>query len=810
MTTMSKASLLTIVSAMLVAACSPADEHAVERQSALVANYCVDCHNDGERTGDLTLEGLDLADVSAAPELWEHVILKLRGRMMPPADAKQPDTSALDGFASYLETSLDAAAAAHPNPGRKSLHRLNRTEYGNAVRDLLALEIDVTSLLPNDSEAYGFDNIADVLGTDPSLMDRYLSAAWKITNAAIGATDIAAAVSTYKVPSDRSQTDHVEGLPFGTRGGMLVEHYFPVDGEYVIKPKLWRNTVDVVRGTETPHDLEISIDGARLSLTRFGGPEDEREAQMFPGKTADELDARLELRIDVTAGMHDVGVAFAKKSSALRQDILEPFLREKHDPRMDVGIPELDQIVIEGPFVIAGPGDAPSRERIFTCYPQQESEAAACAEQILTGLARRAYRRPLADAERARLMGLYQGEIDAGRGFEAGIQTALAYVLVSPQFLFRAERDPDGIEDGEIYRISDLEMASRLSFFLWSSLPDDELIDLAVAGRLFEPEVLESQVRRMLGDERAAVLARDFAGQWLYLRNLRATTPDLYTFPDFDDNLRQSLLRETELLFENVVSENRPLTELLSADYTFVNERLARHYGIPKIYGDQFRRIEVTDERRRGLLGHASILTLTSYPNRTSPVNRGNYVLKNILGTPPPEPPPNVPALPESTGEQLSMRERMERHRADPACSGCHALMDPIGLVLESYDGIGRFRGRHGERFDTGGGTIHVLRDYGSIDSVVDLREAILSHPERFVHTAVEKLMTYALGRGLEYYDMPTVRAIVRESAADDYRFSSLVMGIVSSEPFQMRMASRDERRTTVAANAQAPRTSSN
>ncbi len=664
-------------------------------------------------------------------------------------------------------------------------------------------------MLPNDSEAYGFDNIADVLGTDPSLMDRYLSAAWKITNAAIGVTDIPSTVSTYRVPSDRSQMDHVEGLPFGTRGGMLIKHYFPVDGVYVVKPKLWRNTVDVARGTETPHDLEISLDGARRGLTRFGGPEDERNAQMFPGKTADELDARFELRLEVTAGMHDVGVTFAKKSSALRQDILQPFLREKHDPRMDVGIPELDQVVIEGPLTVSGSGNAPSREKIFSCYPGPEDDAEACAREILTGIARRAYRRPLIDAEEDRLMTLYRQQVDAERGFEAGIQTALAYVLVAPQFLFRVEQDPEGMAAGEIYRINDLEMASRLAFFIWSSLPDDELLDLAVAGRLLEPDVLESQVRRMLADERANVLAHDFAGQWLYLRNLRATAPDLYTFPDFDDNLRQSLLRETELLFENVIGEDRPLLELLDAGYTHVNERLARHYGLPNIYGDQFRRVSVDDERRKGLLGHASILTLSSYPNRTSPVTRGNYVLTNILGTPPPEPPPNVPALPESTGEQLAMRERMAQHRADPACASCHALMDPIGLVLESYDGIGRWRTEDGgTAIDTRSGTIHVLRDYGEINDIVALREAILSRPERFVHTATEKLLTYALGRGLEYYDMPTVRSIVRNSAADGYRFSSLVVNIVTSDPFQMRMASMYDSSAVAANMSPARRTS--
>jgi hypothetical protein len=792
------------VVSLAAAGCQPSVEQRAATATDLIGRYCTDCHNDAERTGELTLERMALTDVGAHAEVWETVVKKLRGRMMPPAGEPLPEAAATDELVAYLEEQLDLAAAANPNPGTKSLHRLNRTEYGNAIRDLLALDIDASAYLPNDSEAYGFDNIADVLGTDPSLMDRYLSAAWKITSAAMGDTNLAPAVATYRVPPDRSQRDHVAGLPLGTRGGMLVSHHFPVDGEYVIKPKLWRNTVDVVRGTETPHDLEVSLDGAQVSLTRFGGPEDEVPAQMFPGKTADEIDRRFETRVVVTAGQHDVGVAFAKKSSASRLDVLQAFEREKHDARMDVGIPELDQIVIEGPLTIAGAGRSASRERIFTCEPSQEAEAAACAEQILTRLARRAYRRPITDEERERLLELYGTERAKGRAFEAGVQTALAYILVSPQFLFRVEQDPTDAAPGSTYRIGDLELASRLSFFLWSSLPDDELIDAAVAGELSDPVGLERQVERMLADERATTLAKTFASQWLYLRNLRASAPDMYVFPDFDDNLRQSAIRETELLFETIVREDRPLTELLSADYTYVNERLARHYGIANVYGDQFRRIAQTDERRYGLLGHASVLTLSSYPNRTSPVSRGNYVLTNILGTPPPEPPPNVPTLPENTTEKLSMRARMERHRSDPVCASCHQLMDPIGLVLESFDGIGRWRTEdNGEPIVEYGSPIHVLRDFGPINGPVDLRNAILSQPERFVRTATEKLMTYALGRQLTAADMPTARAVVRRAAGDDYRFSSLVLGVVTSDTFQMRIAGERQRETVALDSSQ-------
>ncbi len=783
-----RARILLVVT-LACAGCQPSVEERATAAKNVLDRYCIDCHNDAERTGELTLERVDLGDVGAHAEVWETVVKKLRGRMMPPAGEPLPDAEVTTELVAFLESELDAAAQAHPNPGSKSLHRLNRTEYGNAIRDLLALEIDASALLPNDSEAYGFDNIADVLGTDPSLMDRYLSAAWKITTAAMGDTDIAPAVATYRVPPDRSQADHVEGLPFGTRGGMLVSHYFPVDGEYVIRPRLWRNTVDVVRGTETPHDLEVSLDGARLSLTRFGGPDDEVPAQMFPGKTADEIDARFETRVAVTAGQHGVGVTFAKKSSATRQEVLQPFAREKHDARMDVGIPELDQIVIEGPLSIAGSGRSPSRARIFSCYPANAAEEAPCATEILSTLARRAYRRPITDGERARLVGLYDAERAKGRDFQAGVQTGLAYILVAPQFLFRVEQDPANAAPGTPYRISDLELATRLSFFLWSSIPDDELVNEAAAGNLSKPAELRKQVERMLADERATTLANSFASQWLYLRNLRAAAPDMYAFPDFDDNLRQSAIRETELLFETIVREDRPLTELLSADYTYLNERLARHYGVAGIYGDQFRRVELDDPRRYGLLGHASILTLSSYPNRTSPVSRGNYVLTNILGTPPPEPPPDVPTLPESTTEKLSMRARMERHRADPACAGCHQLMDPIGLVLERYDGIGRRRAEdNGEPVGDYGSPIHVLRDFGPIDGPEDLRAAILSQPERFVRTGTEKLMTYALGRALTAADMPTARAIVRQAADADYRFSAFVLGLVTSEPFQMRI----------------------
>ncbi|MBI2150963.1 MAG: DUF1592 domain-containing protein, partial [Acidobacteria bacterium] len=620
------------------------------------------------------------------------MIRKVRGGMMPPVGMARPEKTALDGLAAHLETAIDKAAAARPNPGRTVLHRLNRAEYGNAIRDLLGLEVDVTAYLPADYEAYGFDNIADVLGISPSLMERYLSAAWKITDLAIGSPNITPTLETFRVRSDLSQNDRIEGLPIGTRGGILIRYNFPLDGEYVIRPKLYRETVNIVRGLEVPHDLEITFEGDRVHLMRFGGGEDERIAYRHPTSGGDEIEKRFEKRLAIKSGPHSIGVAFLKKSSAPTVELLEPFQRERIDPITPVGIPEIDKVTIEGPFNATGSGDSPSRRRIFTCRPGAGGDALTCAKKILSSLARRAYRRPLTDSEMARLVGFYQKEHQKSGNFELGIQQALVFMLVSPQFLFRFELDPANAVPGGIYRISDLELASRLSFFIWSSVPDDQLLDLAIQGKLKNAATLDQQVKRMLADQRARALGSNFAGQWLYLRNLKSHQPDEDVFPDFDDNLRQALQRETELLFESVVLEDRSALDLLNANYTFVNERLAKHYGIPNIYGNQFRRVPVRDESRRGLLGQGSILAITSQANRTSPVLRGKYVLTNILGTPPPEPPANVPPLDETTGKVLSMRERMEQHRRNPACSGCHKLMDPIGLAMENFDGIGRWR----------------------------------------------------------------------------------------------------------------------
>jgi cytochrome c5 len=774
-----------------------APQHAIQAKE-VVDKYCITCHNQRMKAAGLVLDDLDVAKAPEDAQTWEKVIRKVQGGMMPPVGAPRPDKAALDRLVTHLVSSIDSAAAARPNPGRTVLHRLNRAEYGNAIRDLFGLEIDITGHLPPDYEAFGFDNIADVLGVSPSLMERYLSAAWKITDLAIGSPKISPTLETFRVRGDLSQHDHVEGLPIGTRGGILIEHNFPLDGEYVIRPKLYRETVNIVRGLETPHDVEITFDGDRVHLERIGGGEDEREAYLNPTSGGDLIEKRLEKRLAVKAGPHTVAVAFLKKSSAPTVELLEPFQRERIDPITPVGIPEIDKVTVEGPFNVSGSGDSPSRRRILACTPARESEASACARKILSSLARKAYRRPATEAEMSRLMSFYEKARDNGETFDLGVQQSLVFMLVSPQFLFRFELDPANVAAGSIYRISDLELASRLSFFIWSSIPDDQLLNLAVQGRLKNASVLEQQVKRMLADERARALGSNFAGQWLYLRNLRSLSPDEDVFPDFDHNLRSALQRETEMLFESVVLEDRPVVDLLNANYTFINERLARHYRIPNVYGNQFRRVTVTDENRKGLLGHGSILALTSYANRTSPVNRGKYVLTNILGTPPPPPPDNVPPLDERPGRALSMRERMEEHRRNPACSGCHKLMDPIGLALENFDGIGRWRTTDGgvkiESSDT-------LFDGAKVEGPVGLRQAVSSRPEQFARTITEMLLTYGLGRGIEHYDMPVVRSVLKDAARDNYRFSSLVLGIVKSQPFQMKVKSLEESETSTVAD---------
>jgi mono/diheme cytochrome c family protein len=777
---------------------SPVREDVTQR--AMLDKYCVTCHNARTKSGGLVLDK-DAIDVARPPEhaeVWEKVIRKLHGRMMPPQGMPRPDEATLDAFATSLETSLDRAALARPNPGRSPLHRLNRSEYAAAVRDVLALEIDATALLPADDEANGFDNIADVLKVSPSLLEQYLSAARRISALAVGDPATAPVGTVYRVPPDRAQGDHIEGLPLGTRGGILVRHNFPLDATYEFNVVLLQNIVGYVPGLEWPHELEISIDGARVFLAPVGGPEDNKLSDTNLALTKETLDRRLRTRIPVTAGPHAVGVTFLRKNSAQSDEPLQPFTRNLDLQDMN-GVPIINFMQITGPFAATGPGDTPSRRRIFVCSPGTDrpaspradrDEESACARRVLSNVARRAYRRPPSAGELDSLMAFY--ETGRRRGtFDTGIEEALTLVLASPTFLFRAEPDPPRVAAGAIYPVPDYEMASRLAFFLWSTIPDDELMNVAAQGKLTDPVVLEKQVRRMLADPRSSALVDNFASQWLFLRNLQSFVPDSDEFPNFDDNLRQAMRKETSLFFESIMREDRNVLDLLTADYTFVNERLARHYGIPNIYGTQFRRVTLKDENRRGLLGQGAVLAVTSYPNRTSVVLRGKYILENILGTPPPSPPANVPPLKETGegGKPLPLRALMEQHRASATCATCHRVIDPLGFSLENFDATGKWRAKEATGIVDASGQ---LADGTPVDGPVALRKAILKHPEQFVRTMTEKMLTYALGRGLEFYDMPVVRAIVRDAAAQNYHFSSIVLGITKSTPFQMKVKSPD------------------
>jgi len=782
--------------AAAVKAAAPAPRAAADASSSqsVVTRYCITCHNDRTKTGELTLEHADLADVPKSAELWEKAIRKIRAGQMPPAGMPRPDAAALEGFVSYLETSIDRAADASPRPGRTALHRLNRAEYANAIRDLLALEIDSTALLPPDDESSGFDNIADVLTVSPSLMERYLSASWNISRMALGNLKIQPSMVTHRVRPDLSQGQHIEGLPPGTRGGMLVEHTFPVDAEYVIKLRMWRNTFDLMRGMEDPHDIEIAMDGKRLTVVTVGGREDFGTMAENPGTFGAELDRKLTVRLPVKAGTHTLWATTVLKSQAPRDDLIKPFIRTTVDGLDIMGDPSVDRITVEGPFAATSPGDTASRRKILSCKPAAAAQEQACARQILTSLARQAYRKPVDRATTDVLMDFYARGRKTGGTFERGIESALQFVLASPEFLFRIEPDPATTPKG-IYQLGDVALASRLSFFLWSSLPDETLITLAAQGKLRQPAVFEQQVRRMLADPRSKTLVDNFAEQWLHLRNLKNSNPDLGAFPDFDDNLRQAMKEETELFFNSIMREDRSVMDLLNADYTFVNERLARHYGMPNIYGSRFRRVQVPNETRRGLLGQASILTVTSYPNRTSPVERGKWILTNLLGVPPQPPPPNVPTLPEAgaDGKVLSLRERMEKHRANPVCAGCHRSMDPIGFAMENFDGIGRWRVKEDQQPIDATGTLFTG---AKIDGISGLRREIAAHPEVFVGVLTERMLTYALGRGLESYDMPAVRKIVHDARATNYRFSAIVLGVTRSVPFQMKETSLKVRET--------------
>jgi Protein of unknown function (DUF1592)/Protein of unknown function (DUF1588)/Protein of unknown function (DUF1585)/Protein of unknown function (DUF1587)/Protein of unknown function (DUF1595) len=759
------------------------DQHSVWQTWKI---YCDTCHFGPKARANLNLEGLDLANLDNKGEVWEKLLRKLRAREMPPPGLPRPDEATYDALVQAIETERDRVAQVRPNPGHPTLHRLNRTEYANVVRDLLAVEVDVSEVLPADDTGYGFDNIGDVLQVSPLLMERYLGAAGKISRVAVGDTAIPVAYQTYSISHGLNQADRMsEDMPLGSRGGEQVRHRFPVDGVYEISVQLARGKADEFLGMGQERKVDLRLDDQRLGLftiAKKGGAQADAGYGGFGG--GNDPDAHMKIRLPVKAGPHDLMAAFVK-DTIVSEDIVPKRRYEGNDKDYFEG---LGGITVAGPFDVQGPGTTESRNKIFVCHPTDPSGEQACAEKILGNLAHRAYRRPITAAEDLPpLMALYRQGAKNG-GFEGGIRLALQKILVSPEFIFRIELDPPGAAPGSVQRVSDVELASRLSFFLWSSMPDDELLSVAERGGLSDPATMKAQVRRLLADQRSEALVKNFVGQWLFLRNIPRVQPDSAAFPNFDDNLRQALERETELVVESTLRDDRDVADLLTTDYTFVNQRLAEHYGIKGIYGNEFRRIAITDPNRQGLLGQASIMTVTSYPDRTAPTIRGKWVLEQLLGTPPPPPPPNVPALKDDgTAKVLTMRQRMEEHRASPQCAVCHRLMDPIGFALENYDGIGRWRDSAGEE---GTGTIDasgVLPDGTTFDGPAGLRDILVAKRERFVETFTERLLTYGLGRGVEQYDAPIIRRIVREASADDYKWSSIVLGIVNSNPFQMR-----------------------
>jgi len=794
--------------AVLCAMCVPLRSAPAQAEpAAILRQYCYGCHNQKLRSGNLALDGLDVAHVGQNAAVWEKVVRKLRAGVMPPLGLPRPEKTAYDGLASWLEAELDRYAAAHPNPGRtEALHRLNRAEYQNAVRDLLGLEIDADKLLPADDGSYGFDNMAGALKMSPTLLERYLSVAGVVSRLAVGAAVKSPESAIFRVSPALPQYDHIEGLPFGTRGGTLVRYHFPTDGEYEIKVELQRSgTSGGISGLNEAQDMEVSLGGEQVKLFNLK-PRSGRGGQTDENVDVKEADAGLRLRLPVQAGPHEVGVAFLLKSHAEATDMREPFRRTDNAGGNGVNLsqPHVAAVIVTGPFGDAAGmprAESPSRKKIFVCKPANASEEEGCAREILTTMARRGYRRPVTDRDLAPLLAEYKaGREGAGAGFDSGIEMAVRRLLVSPEFLFRVERNPMGIAAKTNYRVTDLELASRLSFFLWSSIPDDELLGLATEGKLKDRAVFEQQVRRMLADTRSQALVTNFSGQWLYLRNVPAVTPNLDMFPDFDEGLRQDLRHETELFFGGIVSGNRSALELLNANYTYLNERLARHYGIPNVYGSRFRRVELGDQAavRGGLLGQGSILTVTSHADRTSPVLRGKWILENILGTPPAPPPAVVPPLADNNvvdGKVLSMRQRMAVHRDNPACAGCHKIIDPAGFALENFDAVGRWRDADNTpavpwvrseataAIDASG----ALPDGTKFNGPAELKQALLRDPSRFVTTLTAKLLTYALGRGLEDYDMPVVRSIVRDAVVDDYRLQTLILDVTESQPFQMR-----------------------
>ncbi|MEO8256664.1 MAG: DUF1592 domain-containing protein [Acidobacteriota bacterium] len=780
---------------------SAANPAAASPEARFVATYCVTCHNTRLKTADLPLDTFDVSDPASNPAVWEKVLQKVRTGVMPPPAARHPDPAAVASFVTAIEAGLDRAATARPNPGRvPRVHRLNRTEYRNAVRDLLAVddlpkEMEISLLLPPDEIGEGFDNMADALFVSPSLIERYIGAARKISRLAVGDVAVPRMIDTYQLSGQLPQDVHFEELPLGTRGGALIRRTFPVDGEYTFDVQVARGGVYDPSTADEAFQLELAVDGRRVQLFKEERrpPSGDRQGRRGGGGGG-----TLQARIAVSAGPHDIGVAFLQRAAAPIESLVTPYLRGR-----GVESAAVSSITISGPEKVTGAGNTPSRQRIFVCHPaepasssaarrQAGEDASGCARRILTGLARGALRRPVNAADVAPLLTFYTEGTKEG-GFEDGIKRAIERLLVSPEFLFRVESDPADVRPGALYRISDLELASRLSFFFWSSVPDNELIELGARGVLHTPQVLEQQIRRMIADPRSAALIENFAGQWLYLRDFVAVKrPDDRLFPNFDEGLRQAMAQETRLFVEATLREDRSVFDLLGADFTFLNERLARHYGIPDVYGSHFRRVALpADSPRRGLLGQGSVLTVTSYANRTSPVNRGKFILETLLSMPPPPPPPDVPSLKDTNdaGQVLSMRARMEQHRANPACASCHAQMDPLGFALEQFDAVGQWRTRgesHGP-IDTAA----TLANGTAFTGIEGLRQVLLAPPfdQEFVRTVVAKMLSYALGRGIEPGDQPYIRAIMRDAAPKRYPMSALVRGIVGSVPFQMRRA---------------------
>jgi hypothetical protein len=754
-------------------------------QRAFINQYCAYCHNDKLKSGNMTLTALDLEHIDKTAELAEKAARKVRVGLMPPPGMPRPNAAAVKAFAASLETSLDQAAAVNPNPGRPALHRLNRTEYANSVRDLLNVRVDVSALLPPDDMSHGFDNMADVLTMSPTLMEGYIRAASRISREAVGDPEARALTTTYQIARVASQTRHVEGTPFGTRGGIAVVHNFPADGDYVFRIGYYYAATGALFGVNQGkgHQVEVAVNGERVALI-----------DVNPALTLAK-DGVKTPPIHVKAGDQRISASFLNKADGPIED--EFSMVEQSLIDVSAGavpgittLPHLHELSITGPTKITGISDTASRQKIFTCRPAAGSDEVPCAKQIVAALARQAYRRPVTDRDIEDLLNFYQTGRNGG-DFDSGVRTAIQAILASPEFVFRFERVAPHAAPGSNVRISDLELASRLSYFLWSSAPDDPLISVASQGKLKDPAVLQQQVRRMLSDPRSSSLSTKFADQWLHLQNLNDANPDLFIFPNFDKTLAQSMKRESELLFDSVMRDNRSVLDLLSADYTYVDERLAKHYGIPNVMGERFRRVPVTDDNRKGLLGHAGVLMLTSTAIRTSPVQRGKWVMEVLLGTPPPPPPPNVPSLPENSegrtghvAKPQSVRERMEQHRADPNCAGCHKLMDPIGFALENFDAVGVWRTNDsGFTIDSAG----QMFDGAKLNGPASLRAAVLNHSDAYLSTFTESLLAYGLGRVIDYRDMPVVRAIDREADKSDHRFLSYVMGIVNSAPFQMR-----------------------